>query len=128
MKKQKLRMQHRAARLVARVIDWDKRIFDRAAKTVESIQDRSEKAVQRSVSEAKWVPKEGKELVGAWIHTVRRGRRDLRKTVDTSLALTSDFFRRIGEPAMQASRPAPKPRKRRAPMRKSAPSAAATAS
>ncbi len=128
MKKQKLHLRHRAAMVVARVIEWDKRIFDRAVKTVESVQERSEKAVQRRVDDAKWIPKEGKEVVGAWIHVVRRGRRDIRKTVDTSLDLTSDFFRRVGEPAAKRPAPARKPRKRRAPARKAAQSPAAVVS
>lgn len=128
MKKQKLHMRHHAAKVAARVIDWDKRVFDRAAKTVESVQERSEKAVQRRVNDAKWIPKEGKEVVGAWIHVVRRSRRDIRKTVDASLELTGDFFRRIGEPVAKRPAPARKPRKRRAPARKPAQGPAAVIS
>lgn len=117
MKKQKVLLRHRAAKTLARVVDWDKRLFDRAAKTVGSVQQRSEKAIEKAVEDTKWVPKEGKQLVAEWLHMAKRSRHELRKAIDSSLELTAGFLNRVGEPVAKKAAPPRKAGKRRAPAR-----------
>ncbi|NUM55412.1 MAG: hypothetical protein HUU46_17325 [Candidatus Hydrogenedentes bacterium] len=113
-KNSKQTVQQRAAKVALRVIELEKKTFDRVAKRVGSMQDRMDKMVQKRVDAAKWMPKEGKQLVAEWVHTMKKGRGDLRKAVDTTFDLSSEFVKRVSEPAVKAKKKAPVVKKRMA--------------
>ncbi|MCC6793909.1 MAG: hypothetical protein IT366_02235 [Candidatus Hydrogenedentes bacterium] len=103
-KNAKMSVQKRAAKVVLRVIELEKKAFDGVAKRLGSIQARADKIVLKRVDAAKWMPKEGKQLVSEWVQTMKKGRADLRKAVDTSFDLSTDFVKRVSEPAAKESK------------------------
>ena len=105
MKKQvKPTVRQRTAKVVLRVIELEKKAFDRVAESVGSLQARADKMVQKRVEGAKWMPKEGKQLVVEWLHTLKKSRGDVRKAVDTSFDLSTEFVKRVSEPAASTSK------------------------
>lgn len=90
-------VRQRALRAALRVIELEKKYFDKAADRVGSVQAMADKAVQKRVDAAKWLPKEAKQVVSEWIHTMKKGRGDLRKSVDVTLDLSAEFVKRVGE-------------------------------
>ena len=95
-------MKQRAGKVVVRVIEVEQKTFDRVARRVGSLQARADKMVQKRVESAKWMPKEGKQLVSEWIHTMKKSRGDLRKAVDTSFDLSAEFVKRVSEPVAKS--------------------------
>ena len=103
-KNSKMSVQKRAAKVVLLMIELEKKAFDGVVKRMGSIQARVDKVVLKRVDAAEWMPKEGKQLVGEWVQTMKKGRADLRKAVDTSFDLSSDFVKRVSEPAAKGSK------------------------
>ncbi|GMU94103.1 MAG: hypothetical protein AMXMBFR4_31610 [Candidatus Hydrogenedentota bacterium] len=99
MKKQKrLTARQRAAKAAVRVLGWEKKAFDRAADGVGKVVERTDKLLLKSVDHVKWLPKEGKQVVSEWVHAMKRSRHDVRKTVDTTFDLSTEFCKRMAEP------------------------------
>ncbi|MBM3289375.1 MAG: hypothetical protein FJY92_04415 [Candidatus Hydrogenedentes bacterium] len=111
-KNSKQSVQQRVAKVALRVIELEKKAFDRVAQRVGSMQVRADKMVQKRVDMAKWMPKEGKLLVAEWIQTMKKGRGDLRKAVDVTFDLSSEFVKRVSEPAVKSKKKAPVLRKK----------------
>ncbi len=105
-------MQQRAAKVALRTIELEKKAFDRVAERVGSLQARADKIVLKRVDSAKWLPKEGKVMVAEWVHTMKKGRGDLRKAVDTTFDLSTEFVKRVSEPVAKAKKKAPVARKK----------------
>lgn len=90
-------VRQRALRAALRVIELEKKYFDKAADRIGSVQARVDKAVQKRVEATKWLPKEAKQVVSEWLHTMKKGRGDLRKAVDVTLDLSAEFVKRVGD-------------------------------
>ncbi|MBX7258417.1 MAG: hypothetical protein K1Y02_18790 [Candidatus Hydrogenedentes bacterium] len=116
MVKTKVSAASRAAKLAGKVVDLEKKAFDRTAKVVGKYQQRTDKLIQDLADHAKWLPKEGKEVVAEWIKTAKRSRADIRRTVDVSFDQMGEFCKRMeasaSRPAKEAKKPAP-PHKRK---------------
>lgn len=98
--------QRRATKLVLSVVDFEKTTFDNAFKVISQLQEQSEKAVQNLVEGANWLPKEGKSIVKEWIHMLRTGRGDFKKTVDKSFDLLTDYLERVSKAEETAAKTA----------------------
>lgn len=106
-------MRQRVAKVALRVIELEKKAFDRVAEQAGSLQNRADKMVHKRVEAAKWMPKEGKQLVAEWMHTMKKGRSDLRHAVDVTFDLSADFVKRMGNPApVKSQKRAPVVRKK----------------
>jgi hypothetical protein len=117
MKKQKkLTARQRAAKAAVRVLGWEKKAFDRAADGVGKVVERTDKMLLKSVDHAKWLPKEGKQVVIEWVHAMKRSRHEVRKTVDTTFDLSADFCKRMAEAKVveKAKKSAPGVRQKKA--------------
>lgn len=112
-KNNKKTIQQRVGQVALRVIEFEKKTFDRVAKRLGSVQAQADKMVQKRTESAKWMPKEGKQLVVEWIHVMKRGRGDLLKAVDMTFDLSSEFVKRVSAPAVKSKRHAPVARKRK---------------
>jgi len=85
----------RAAKLAAKLVDFERTTFDTAAKLLGSINQQSEKALRHVVSNTSWMPKEGQKLVEEWQRTLRHSLKDFTKTVDKSFDLLSKYLARV---------------------------------
>lgn len=94
----------RAAKLAGKVVNLEKRAFDRTAKVVGKYQQRTDKLIQDLADHSKWLPKEGKEVVSEWIRTAKKSRADLRRAVDMSLDQMGEFCKRMESGAGHAAK------------------------
>ena len=85
----------RAAKLAVNIVEFEKTTFDSAVKLFSTLNDRSEKVLRNTLSNASWMPKEGHKLVEEWQHTLRRSLKDFTKTVDKSFDLLSRYLARV---------------------------------
>ena len=108
----KATMKQRVAKTALRVVEIEKKTFDRVAERVGSVQARVDRVVQKRVESAKWLPKEGKQLVAEWMHTMKKGRGDFRKAMDVTFDLSSEFVKRVSGPVANAKTKAPATRKK----------------
>ncbi|HRK36482.1 MAG TPA: hypothetical protein PLJ47_17935 [Candidatus Hydrogenedentes bacterium] len=107
-------IKKRTAKTVLNVIAFKKKSFDSLADRVGDLQARADKAVLRRVESAAWMPQEGKMLVAEWLHTLKRGRTDLRKSVALTLDLSSKFVERVTEPVAKTKKRRTVSRKKKA--------------
>ena len=111
-KSMKMNMRQRAAKVVLRVLELEKKTFDRVVNAIGSVQGRADKMVLKRVDAAKWMPKEGKQLVSEWVHTMKKSRGEMVKAVDVTFDLSSEFVKRVSEPPVKMKKKAPIVRKK----------------
>lgn len=85
----------RAAKLALNLVEFEKTTFASATSLMQSLNDRSEKAIRHAVSSAKWMPKEGQKLIEEWQRTLRHSLKDFSKSVDKSFDLMSKYLARL---------------------------------
>ncbi len=108
----KATVKHRTANAVLKLIALEKSSFAKVTDRLGSLQARADKAIQKRVESSTWLPKEGKQLMSEWMQTAKKGRSDLRKTVDVTFDLTSDFVKRVALPPVKTKKRAPVARKK----------------
>lgn len=96
--------QRRATKLVLSLVDFEKTTFDNTFKVISQLQEQSEKAIQNLLEGAGWLPKEAKSIAREWIHMLRAGRGDFKKTVDKSFDLLTDYLERVSRSEAQAAK------------------------
>ena len=62
---------------------------------LQSINERSDKAIRHAMASAKWMPKEAQQIVDEWQRTVRHSLKDLSKSVNKSFDLVSKYLARV---------------------------------
>lgn len=87
--------RHRATRLAISLVEFNKATFDTTVRMLGAIQSQTEKAVHQLVSDATWLPKEGKKVVDEWIRAMRRTREDFKRTTDRSFDLIAEYLKRV---------------------------------
>jgi hypothetical protein len=98
----------RAAKLALSVVEFQKTTFETSFKLLSRLQDQSTKAVSGTLLDAKWVPKEGKQVVREWTRLIEGGRKDFESTVDKSFGLITEFLDRVQEGKPTKKKAAPK--------------------
>ena len=88
--------RRRAAQLTISVIDFQKAAFDNIIDFIGRLQEQTGKVLHEAVDNLSWVPGEGKEVVDEWIKTVKKGRKDFKRSTDKRFDLMSKFVKRIG--------------------------------
>jgi len=94
----------RAAKLALNLVEFEKTTFASATSLMQSLNDRSEKAIRHAISSSKWMPKEGQKLVEEWQRTLRHSLKDFSKSVDKSFDLMSRYIARLQAEAAKKER------------------------
>lgn len=72
--------------------DFNKNAFNNAFNAMVMVQDQTETLANSMLSQATWLPEEGKNAVQEWVDAFKKGREAYKKTVDDAFAKVEEFF------------------------------------
>ena len=75
------------------MIDFNKAAFDNSFNAIVMFQDKAESLSNTLLTQATWLPGEGKKAIEEWVKTYKTGREIFKKSVDESLNKVEDFFK-----------------------------------
>jgi hypothetical protein len=78
--------------IAKQMIDFQKATFDNSFNAMGMVQEQAERMVNMSLSQATWLPEEGKKAIEDWIGAYKKGCEDFKKTVDDNFKKVEDFF------------------------------------
>ena len=73
------------------VIDFNKATFENTYNAVVLLQDQAERMTTTVLEQATWMPEEGKKAVNEWVKAYKKGRDDLKKSVDHGFEQAESF-------------------------------------
>lgn len=71
---------------------FQKAAFDNSFKTMVTFQDQGEKIAGVFLSQASWLPEEGKKAITDWISACKKGRDSFKDTVEDNFTKIQDYF------------------------------------
>ena len=77
---------------VKQMIDFHKTSFDNSFNAMVMLQEQTEKMVSSVLEQATWLPDDGKNVLKQWIGAYKKGRDDLKKTVDENFKKVEEYF------------------------------------
>ena len=78
--------------IMKQMINFNKATFDNTFNAMVMLQDQTEKMANTFISQATWLPEEGKKVVNEWLSAYKKGREDFKKVVDDNFKKVEDFF------------------------------------
>jgi len=78
--------------IAKQMIDFQKAALDNSFSAMSMVQEQAERMVNMSLTQATWLPEEGKKAIEDWIGAYKNGREDFKKTVDDNFKKVEDFF------------------------------------
>jgi hypothetical protein len=78
--------------LLKQMLDLNKTAYDNSFKAMLSIGEQNEKMVNTVLTQATWIPEEGKKLIQNWVDAYNKGCQDFKKTADDNYKKVADFF------------------------------------
>ena len=80
--------------IAKQMVEFNKSIFDNSFAAMTALHDQTEKLIS-FLEKAVCLPEEGKQLIGDWINSYKKGREDFKITVDERYGKVADFFAKI---------------------------------
>lgn len=74
------------------IIDFQKGTFDNSFNALAKLQEQGEVMVNTFLSQAGWLPEEGKKVITEWIEAYKKARTEFKETVDGNFKKVQDFF------------------------------------
>ena len=78
--------------MLKQMLDFNKTAFDNSFKAMLTIGEQNEKMLNTFLSQATWLPEEGKKLVQNWVDAYNKGCQDFKKTADDNYKKVAEFF------------------------------------
>jgi hypothetical protein len=78
--------------MLKQMLDFNKTAFDNSFKAMSTIGEQNEKMVNTFLTQATWLPEEGKKLIQNWVDAYNKGCQDFKKTADDNYKKVADFF------------------------------------
>lgn len=78
--------------MLKQMLDFNKTAFDNSFKAMSTIADQNEKMMNTFLSQANWLPEEGRKVIQEWVDAYRKGCQDFKKTADENYKKVADFF------------------------------------
>jgi gas vesicle protein len=78
--------------ILKQMIDFNKATFDNSFNAMIMLQEQTERMSEQLLSQAAWLPEDGKKAITDWVNAYKTGRDDLRKNVDDSFKKVTEFF------------------------------------
>lgn len=79
-------------KMFKQMIDFHKSTFDNAFSAMSKLQEQGEKMVNTFLTQAPWMPEEGKQAVQEWINAYKNGRDQFKSTVEENFTKVQDYF------------------------------------
>ena len=78
--------------ILKKMLDFQKSMFDSSFNSMSNMQEQSEKVFNVFLSQANWLPAEGKKAISDWIIAYKKGRDALKESVDNNYGKVENFF------------------------------------
>ena len=78
--------------LLKQMIEVNKTTFDTTFNAINKLQDQMETLIDDLVTQASWLPKEGKTTIDEWVKAYKDGQDGFKKTVDQNFDKVLDYF------------------------------------
>jgi hypothetical protein len=78
--------------MLKQMLDFNKAAYDNSFKAMLAIGEQNEKMVNTFLTQATWIPEEGKKLIQNWVDAYNKGCQDFKKTADDNYKKVADFF------------------------------------
>ena len=78
--------------MLKQVLDFNKTAYYNSLKAMLAIGEQNEKMVNTFLTQATWIPEEGKKPIRDWVDAYKKGCQDLKKTADDNYKKVADFF------------------------------------
>lgn len=79
-------------KLFKEMVNFQKTAFDNSFKAIITVQEQGEKMVTVFLTQASWLPKDGKKAITDWIDVCKKRRDDFRDVVEESFSKVQDYF------------------------------------
>jgi polyhydroxyalkanoate synthesis regulator phasin len=79
-------------KIAKQMIQFNKTAFDNSFNAMTMVYEQNEKMVNTFLSQATWLPEEGKKAIEDWVSAYRNGCDDFKKLVDDNYAKVEAFF------------------------------------
>ncbi|MGA9262497.1 MAG: hypothetical protein WBV95_11045 [Desulfobacterales bacterium] len=78
--------------MLKQMLDFNKTAFDHSFIAMLTIGEQNEKMVDTFLTQATWLPEEGKKLIQEWVDAYSKGCQDFKKTADDNYKKVAEFF------------------------------------
>ena len=78
--------------VLKQMIDFNKAAFNNTFSAFEMLQDQAESMSNTLLTQATWLPQEGKKAIEELVKNCKTGRETFKKTVDESFKKVEEFF------------------------------------
>lgn len=83
-------MDHK--QILKQMIDFNKTAFDNSFNALLLVQEQNAKMMSSFMSQAVWIPEEGKKVVSDWVTAYRKGIEDFKATADENFKKVENYF------------------------------------
>lgn len=74
------------------MVDFNKGAFNNAFNAMVMVQDQTETLANTMLSQAAWMPEDGRNAVREWVDAFKKGREAYKQTVDEAFTKVEEFF------------------------------------
>ncbi len=78
--------------IAKQMINFNKTAFDNSFSAMTMVYEQNEKMVETFLSQATWMPAEGKKAIKDWLAAYSKGCNDFKKMVDENYAKVEAYF------------------------------------
>ena len=68
------------------IVDFNKAAFENSFNAMVTFQEQTERMLNTFMEQAGWIPSQGRQAMGEWVETLKKGRGEFKKAVDESFA------------------------------------------
>lgn len=83
--------------LVKQMVQMNKAAFDSSFNAMALLQEQAEKFGNSLMSQANWIPEEGRAAIHNWINAFKHGRDEFKKNVDENFNKVETYFTKTPE-------------------------------
>ena len=78
--------------MAKQIIDFHKATFDNTFNALTILQEQTEKMVHTFLSQANWIPAEGRKAINDWVGMYKKGRTDFKDAADKNFKKVEEYF------------------------------------
>lgn len=78
--------------LFKQMVEFNKAAFDNTFNAMTMLQEQSEQLSNSMLSQASWLPEDGRKAIKEWVQSYKKGREDFKKMADENFKKVLSFF------------------------------------
>jgi len=85
-------MRMEQMKMAKQMVEMNKAALSNGFNAMELMQEQTEKMINSLLSQATWIPEEGRKAVSNWCDVCKKGREELKKSVDENFEKVESYF------------------------------------